>query len=478
MELAEAINLTAEKILDYLNANKQPGTKVIDYKSVSDLRQKLDLSLPENGVAPEELIPIIESYLQHSTRTSSPRFFNQLWGGFEMTGLLAEMVTSAANTSMYTYEVAPVATLIEIALIEALNELIGFPNGEGIMVTGGSNANLVAMLCARHRFFPEAKYQGLGNIQPVAFVSDCAHYSFLKAANLLGMGMKNVVKVKSDGDGRMNPQALEAAIQASKDERKIPFFVAATAGTTVTGVFDPLNAIAQITSKYNLWLHVDGSWGAPVLFSDKHKHLLQGSHLADSFTWDAHKLMGIPLICSAILLKQKGTLREVCSSEGTQYIFHEDENSTYDLGTMSIQCGRKVDALKLWLAWKYHGKNGYAARVERLFTLAEYGAKLIRNSENLELLHQPEFLNLCFRYNPGKHSLDEETIDRLNLSIRDQLMRSGQALVNYSRDCDRIIIRFILTNPDLQEADLEKFFTAFINEGNRLLNSSEKLRLV
>ncbi|OLT61478.1 pyridoxal phosphate-dependent decarboxylase family protein [Moorena bouillonii] len=469
IEFEKIINLTVDKLLNYLQENQNTDTKVIDYKSPQTLKEKLDLSLPENGVPLADLIPIIESYLDHSVRTSSHKFFNQLWGGFEITGLLAEMVTSTANTSMYTYEVAPVATLIEIKLIEALKDLIGFPQGEGLMVTGGSNANLVAMLCARHKLLPESKNKGLGNHQLVAFISDQAHYSFFKAANLLGMGIDNVVKVKSDGDQRMCPQQLDVAIQQSLSEGKTPFFVTATAGTTVAGAFDPLPSIAEITNKYGLWLHVDGSWGAPVLFSNHHKHLLQGSSLADSFTWDAHKLMGVPLICSAILVKQPGTLLEACSSQGTHYIFHDDEDSAYNLGTMSLQCGRKVDALKLWLAWKYYGQNGYEARVDRLFELASYAADYIRNGENLELIVQPTFLNICFRYNPRDNSLSNHGLDQLNLEIREQLMRSGQALVNYSHYQEQIVIRLILTNPDINEADLDSFFANFIQIGNSLL---------
>ncbi|NEO67328.1 MAG: glutamate decarboxylase, partial [Moorea sp. SIO4G2] len=127
------------------------------------------------------------------------------------------------------------------------------------------------------------------------------------------------------------------------------------------------------------------------------------------------------------------------------------------------------DALKLWLAWKYYGQNGYEARVDRLFELASYAADYIRNCENLELIIQPTFLNICFRYNPRDNSLSNHGLDQLNLEIRDQLMRSGQALVNYSHYQEQIVIRFILTNPDINEADLDSFFANFIKIGNSLL---------
>ena len=391
------LNKAVAILVKYLESKWYPDTKVVNYQTANVLKEKLDLTLPDDGVALEELIPVVESYLQYSVRTGSTQFFNLLFSGYSIPGILAEMVTSAINTTMHTYEVAPVATLMEIELIKKLNSLVGFNEGEGLMVTGGSNANMIGMLCGRHQVLPEAKFKGLGNHQLLAFVSEQSHYSYSKAANLLGIGIENLVKIKSDVDGRMIPEALEATIQQSLSEEKTPFFVGATAGTTVLGAFDPLPSLAEITKKYGLWLHVDGAWGAPVLFSDKHKHLLAGSELVDSFTWDAHKLMGVPLICSAILVKEKGILSKACSGGGTDYLFHDDENESYNLGQMSLQCGRKVDALKLWLCWKYYGKKGYQKQIDNLFELANYATEYIRNSDNLELITEPKFLNICFR---------------------------------------------------------------------------------
>ncbi len=459
------LNKAVAILVKYLESKWYPDTKVVNYQTANVLKEKLDLTLPDDGVALEELIPVVESYLQYSVRTGSTQFFNLLFSGYSIPGILAEMVTSAINTTMHTYEVAPVATLMEIELIKKLNSLVGFNEGEGLMVTGGSNANMIGMLCGRHQVLPEAKFKGLGNHQLLAFVSEQSHYSYSKAANLLGIGIENLVKVKSDVDGRMIPEALEAAIQQSLSEEKTPFFVGATAGTTVLGSFDPLPPIAEITRKYGLWLHVDGAWGAPVLFSDKHKHLLAGSELVDSFTWDAHKLMGVPLICSAILVKEKGILSKACSGGGTDYLFHDDENESYNLGKISLQCGRKVDALKLWLCWKYYGKKGYQKQIDNLFELANYATEYIRNCDNLELITEPKFLNICFRYIAKENQLENNVLDQLNLEIRKRLIHSGTAFVNYANYRGKIIIRLILANSELQKEDLEKFFHNLVKTG-------------
>ncbi|NER49411.1 MAG: glutamate decarboxylase, partial [Symploca sp. SIO1A3] len=209
------LNKAVALILQYLESNWHPETKVVNYQAADVLQEKLDLSLPDEGVTLEELIPIVESYLQYSVRTGSTQFFNLLFSGSSIPGILAEMVTSATNTTMHTYDVAPVATLMERELIKNLNSLVGFQQGEGLMVTGGSNANLVGMLCGRHKVLPEAKLKGLGHHRLVAFVSEQAHYSYAKAANLMGIGIENLVKVNSDREGKMIPEALEAAIQQS-----------------------------------------------------------------------------------------------------------------------------------------------------------------------------------------------------------------------------------------------------------------------
>ena len=463
--------IVVNKAVSMVNKYLASNSKVVNYQTANVLKEKLDLTLPDDGVALEELIPVVESYLQYSVRTGSTQFFNLLFSGYSIPGILAEMVTSASNTTMHTYEVAPVATLMEIELIKKLNSLVGFNEGEGLMVTGGSNANMIGMLCGRHQVLPEAKFKGLGNHQLLAFVSEQSHYSYSKAANLLGIGIENLVKIKSDVDGRMIPEALEATIQQSLSEEKTPFFVGATAGTTVLGAFDPLPSLAEITKKYGLWLHVDGAWGAPVLFSDKHKHLLAGSELVDSFTWDAHKLMGVPLICSAILVKEKGILSKACSGGGTDYLFHDDENESYNLGQMSLQCGRKVDALKLWLCWKYYGKKGYEKQIDNLFALAHYATEYIRNCENLELIAEPKFLNICFRYISQENQFNTTNLDHLNLEIRKKLIHSGAAFVNYAHYQGKIIIRLILANSELQKTDLEKFFHNLVNAGKTPSNN-------
>ena len=471
-EQDELLVKALQLVKQYLDRNAALDTLVVDYQSPESLKAKLNLSIPEKGVSVDQLLDRLETYLTYSVRTGHKQFFNQLFSGFTVPGFLGDVFTSLTNTSMATYEIAPVATLIEKELIQTMNQRVGFTHGEGIFVTGGSHANLMGMLCARNQAFPNAKRTGMSSHNLVLFVSEQSHYSYLKAANVLGIGQDNVIKVETDANGRMMPQKLDAAIASSLAAGKQPFFIGATAGTTVMGAFDPLVELAELAQQYHLWLHVDGAWGAVALLSDRHRHLLTGSELADSFAWDAHKGMGIPLTCSAFLVKHNGILEQTCTCEDTDYLFHPHEHSAYDLGVLSLQCGRKVDALKLWLSWQYYGDRGYEARIDRLFDLATYATEKVKAYPELELMVPTQFFNLCFRYRPS-HQLD---IDAFNLTLRDRLVKSGKSLVNYASLNGNVIIRLVIANPEIEPADIDRFFETLLAIGQALDTSIEASR--
>jgi glutamate/tyrosine decarboxylase-like PLP-dependent enzyme len=436
-------------ISKYIEENEDEKTLVIKNKTPKDLRDEIDFGIKKEGVSEEELVNLADKYLKYSVRTGHSQFANQLFQGFTYPGVIGEILTATTNTSMYTYEVAPVATLIEIELISKMNCYLGFKNGEGTFVPGGSYSNMIAVLSARNKFRPDIKKKGIQNNDLVMFISDQAHYSFRKAANMLGIGVENIINIPSDKDGRMIPDKLEKEIEKVISEGRLPFFVGATAGTTVTGSFDPITKISELSRKYKLWLHVDGALGASAILSKKYKHLVEGIDRADSVTWNPHKMMGIPLSCSVILIKERGLLENACSVDHGSYLFHHSEES-YDLGQKSLQCGRRVDSLKLWLAWKYFGEEGYDARITKLFELANYAQTKIQEKEELELLFPLQSLNLCFRF--------KESSNEINLRIHNQLLKSGKSMVNYAKIEGKISFRLALINPDIDEKDIDTFF--------------------
>jgi len=454
------LTVAFSRLINYLNETTDGDKPVVEFLLPDDLEAKLDLRLDDSGVDEDTLLKFLDEYLRYSIRTGHNQFFNQLFSGFSAHAFVGEMVSAVTNTSMYTYEAAPVATLVETTVLKKMLDLVGFEDGNGTFTTGGSNGNLIAMLCARNRAVDAVKCIGLPDEALVAYVSEQAHYSFERASDLLGIGSDHIIGIPCHSNGQMNVTELELAIERSHRDGRIPFFVAATAGTTVKGAFDPLPDIAAVAKRHNLWFHVDGAFGGSVILSPTHKQLLTGSELADSFTWDAHKMLGAGLICSVILVKNGDDLSYASTVGGTDYLFHDTDGQEPDLGLNSMQCGRRVESLKLWFLWKHHGDVGLARHIDYLFELARYTEAVIEAHPRLQSMAPRQSVNLCFRYVPARYCSD---LNALNIDIREKMRRDGLSFVNYSYIDGNVIIRLVLVNFDIGKTDIDVFFKRLLN---------------
>jgi len=452
--------------MNYIQSNALKDNVLVDHHDYESLENKFDASIGMKGVGEDELLSSVQAYMQYCVRTIHPQFWGTLRGSYNIAGLVGEILADITNTSMSTYEGSPVATLIENKLIKKMADIVGFNDGDGIFVSGGTQANLVAVLSARNTLDANIKKTGLRQQHDlVLFISDQAHYSFVSAANVLGLGVQNIIRVKSDQFGRMDTEALELAIQTAISENKVPFFIGATAGTTVLGAFDSIGDIANIASKYSLWLHVDGAFGGSALLSNRHNSLLAGSELADSFSWDAHKMMGVPVPCSVILMRNSGVLFDACTTtdaeETPSYVYHNIGGKSFDLGEKSLQGTRKADVLKLWFSWKYYGDEGYENRLNHVVELAQYAEQKITRTPSLEMVFPRQFVNLCFRYKPKTG----ENTDQANIRVQKQLMQKGQAYINYTRVKGITVLMLNVVNPLVDEKDIDYLLNRVIEVG-------------
>jgi glutamate/tyrosine decarboxylase-like PLP-dependent enzyme len=430
--------------------------------------EKLKQLIPpidSEGVPYEKIHEELKSILDHSIKTIHPLFLNQLFGGFDEAAWIGEVASTLLNPTMATFEIAPALTVIEKRMVNELLEMMGFERGEGIMVTGGSNSNLLAMLCARTEYSPSIRQTGFGHNRFRVYVSVEAHYSFDKAANITGIGTQNLILVPANDNGEMIPEELERIIKADLKEGYVPIMVGATLGSTVMGAFDPLIKIAKICEQYKIWLHADAAWGGGALFSKSHRHLLKGIQMADSVTFDAHKTMGVPMITSFFLTKHPGILRNTNRGGGSEYLFHEYDNSEWDTGTYSLQCGRRADALKFWLLWRFHGTEGLFARNEHLFDLAQFASKEISENKRFKLIHS-NYLNVCFQV----HShFDQENINSYTLRLRKALVKEGKAMVNYAQRADgTIFFRLVFPNHRTQKSHISELLKIILETADRL----------
>ena len=447
----------------------QTSGPLVDYLDPEPLRQRLGL---ETQGAPgdwDRLFAWVEQYLAYAVKTSHPGYLNRMWAGANLPSVIGEMVTAVTNTSACTFETAPVSTLMEKYMLKTMLDLAGFRHGIGQMTTGSSNANMIAMMAARNTIDSRIKQWGLfGRPEMFGFVNADAHYSMDRAANILGLGTGHLIKVEADDHGRMSLPALEAHLERVVATGGLPFFVAATAGTTVRGSYDEIEPLIELRERYRFWLHVDGAWGGAVLFSPALKRqFLAGLEQADSFTLDFHKMLGTALMCNALLFNNRPTLlREVCSAGDESYIFREGtDGEVRDLGTLSLQCGRRVDSLKWFLDWKFYGQAGLAARVEDYLALCRYAEEQVLRHPDLEMVVPRESFNVCFRFRTPE---DVDPAD-FNRQLRDRMHRQGTHLVGTGFAGGRLTLRLLITNVNVGRAEIDSFFQDVVLSGRILL---------
>nr|CAD7423960.1 unnamed protein product [Timema monikensis] len=410
---------------------------VVRWRDPEHLKEILDLSLPELPVEHKDLLRAVHNTVMFSVKTGHPYFFNQLYSSdntlmmarvvcvedsVDPYGLAGQWVTDALNPSVYTYEVAPVFTLMEVAK-------------EGI--------------------HPLPRL--------VLFASEDAHYSVHKMAALLGLGENNVYCVRTDIRGQMDVHHLEESVDKALEEGAAPFMVIATAGTTVLGAFDPLPVLADVCARYKLWLHVDAAWGGGLLFSRTYKHKLVGLDRADSVAWNPHKLLAAPQQCSVLLVRHSDLL-ESCHSRRASYLFQKDKfyDTSYDMGDKYLQCGRRADVFKFWLMWKAKGTLGLEKHVDTVMECAEYFRVQVSTRPRFKLVIEPDFINVCFWFIPEKLREGQEeanytrALHEIAPRMKEQMMRKGSLMIGYQplRNWPNFF-RFVVQNSGVTRQDID-----------------------
>ncbi|MFO7563415.1 MAG: pyridoxal-dependent decarboxylase [Enhygromyxa sp.] len=476
------LRAVAERLLAYLDSARARALPVLVDADPGQIEAAFARCVPlslEAGRAhpPERLLAAIDETLRLSVHTASPRFFNQNFAGPDPTALAGDWIATALNTTGATFEMAPVFTLMELHLLRRLASLAGLPLAAcepgrpppraGLMLAGGSLSNLHALQLARHRVAPQLREQGAAaGPRFCVFTSAHAHYSIRKAAQLLGIGSGQVLRVAVDGCGRMRPDALERAIAEARRAGLIPLAVNATAGTTVVGAFDPLEPIAAICRREDLWLHVDGCFGASLLFSPAQRRWLAGIEQADSIAWNLHKMMGIPQQCSVLLVRRPEQLRE-CFAEQAEYLFQPDKpHAELDSGDLAFPCARRIDVLGAWLSWKRWGDAGMAARIDKAVANADsLRERIVAARPQFGAAHPGGPCNVLFWWLPAAlrpfalESADPATRARLHAltaAIKADLRGRGAVMLGFSPiDGGPNCFRMLFMNPEVEREDIE-----------------------
>lgn len=416
--------------------------------------------LPKKGLGWNKVLEMTkEKILPNLLKTSSTDYMPHLHSPATLESIASEVIISTFNQSMDSWDQAPVATEIEVEVINHLCKMYGYDTkADGVFTSGGSQSNQTAIILARDWFCNEIlKYDikkfGLPqNYQKLRmYTSEISHFSMEKSAHILGLGYQSVVKVPVDKNKKMDMQALKQLVEKDIQDGNIPFLAVATIGTTDFGSIDNVKGMSELCKKHNMWLHADAAYGSGVILSEEYKHRLEGINLCDSITVDFHKMFLLPISCSAVLVKDGSTF-DALTIHADYLNRQEDEEDGYtNLVDKSLQTTRRFDALKVWISFQARGKDGWSKIITTSMSNAQYFYQQLSNDKNFEVITKPEISSVVFRYISEK----TENTDEINKKVRRQLLHNHGVVIGQTVSNGHVCLKFTLLNPLMTHEKLD-----------------------
>ncbi|MFH5805865.1 pyridoxal phosphate-dependent decarboxylase family protein [Alienimonas sp. DA493] len=417
---------------------------------------------------------LIEEALRRGQNLHSPRYIgHQVPASVPIAGLF-DAVGSVTNQPMAIYEMGPFASAAEEACVAALGAKLGFPAGTfaGFVTHGGSLANTTCLLTARNVLFQNCWEEGVprSGPRPVIVAHGESHYCIVRAAGLLGLGTRQVVKAELNDRRQIDPPRLDETLTALKADGVPIVAVAAGACATPVGAFDDLNAVADVCEKHDVWLHVDAAHGGAAAFSPTHRHLLAGVERADSVIWDAHKMLFVPALCAFVFYKNRDRRFEAFRQEAP-YLFDPSDPglAEHDSGMKTLECTKRAAALGLWGTWATFGEGLFRDLVDVTFALARSLYEKLSDAEDFEPLNDPQCNIVAFRHVPAfLKDTDAATLGRFQHDLRRDLVRSGRFYIVPTAKDGVPALRCTVMNPLTTEAHLDELMDELRTRGRRL----------
>ncbi len=370
---------------------------------------------------------------------------------------LCDLVAALTNQAMAVYETGPSATMLERQVIRWLSSLIGwqYEQVNGVLTSGGAQANLTALLAARQHAQSDTWQHGVSGQRRMRIIaSEHSHYSVSRAAGIMGLGTDAVIKIATDDQGRMLLPEIMSAHQQCVERQEIVIAIVANAACTPTGSVDPLQAIGEYCQSQQLWLHIDGAHGASALLSKQHHSKLNGIELANSVVWDGHKLLYMPAAVSAVLFRSPAD-SYLAFAQDASYLFegNNHEIETYNVSYRALECTKRMMALKLWAAFSLYGVEGLATLVDEAFSKAQLFADMLEKHAEFELLMRPQTNIVCFRH--LAKNLSETELNQYQTMTRKRIVESGNFHLTQVELHGKLWLRTTLMNPLTQAQHLQ-----------------------
>ena len=451
-----------DRLADYLTQmQSEPPLAVLPWQSPEDKLYSWEADFADS---PQENIgQLFDRVLMESIHIHHPRYVGHQVSALAPAAALAGLLSAFLNNGMAVYEMGPVSSAIERLVMKQIAQRIGYgTSGGGIMTSGGTLANLTALLAARQIKTGHTSWQEGAQEQLALMVSEEAHYCVDRAVKIMGWGEAGIIRIPANENYQMRTGQLEPYFQRAQQNGKKVIAVVASACSTSTGSYDNLEAIADFCQQHDLWLHVDGAHGAAAAFSNKYRSRVSGLSLADSITLDFHKMLMTPALTTGLLFKNE-SLSFVTFSQRASYLLNEDEEDWTNSGKRTIECTKRMMSVQVYALLRTYGWKLWDENVTRLYDLAQRFAQLIRQRPELTLAIDPQANIVCFRYAPPNTS--PPRLNALNAQIRQQIMKDGKFYIVQTQLQNDIFLRVTLMSPFTTEAILIDLLDEVIRKG-------------
>ncbi len=439
---------TVDMLVDRLTG---PPGPVVRSAAPEELRARLLIEPPEGPAGFDEILEGLErDVLPFVARIGHPGYLAFIPGEGTWPGALGDLISSALNVDSCWWLGASGPSALELVVLDWFRRWVGYPEGaSGVLVSGGSAANLTALACARDSRI------GAMDGRAVVYMSDQTHSSVARGARALGFRSDQVRIIPTDEHAHVRPEAVRGAIVADHAAGRIPLAVVANAGTTVAGAIDPFLELAEICRELDVWLHVDGAYGGFACLTDRGKRALMGMELADSVSLDPHKWLYQPIELGALLVREGhelGRAFEIAPDYLTDVAVHDREVNFSDRG---LQLTRACRALKLWMSLRYFGVAAFRASIDASIDLAQYAERRIAESPELELMTSASLSIVTFRRHPEGVD-DEAALERINAAIAGEIERQGDVFLSTGRVRGRYVLRLCILNFSTSRVEVDR----------------------
>lgn len=475
-EFRENAEIVVSKLETYLADSSIRGLSLTDpsvlLKAAEDLMvtDYDDIAILDKG----KLKAIIDLYIKTGIHVHSPGYLGRQFSGVIPLSGIFDFISSIVNQPSSFYEEGRLPNVAERIMAKELNRFIGYECDRFAMVTtsGGSLANLTALLAARNDKYPTIWSEGIFGLDeqfcPAIAVSAAAHYSISRAAGIMGIGEDQIVRLPVNKANQICIEKVRPALAEAAHRGLKVFCLVASAGTNSMGAFDPIDELAAIAKDRNIWFHIDAVHGGSLLVSDELRHKLKGIEKADSITWDAHKMMFVPAPCTLLFYKNKKKSYGAFHQEASSAFEKETDIYTeFDSSEQNIELIKRPLIMNLWVLWALYGKALFANKIEYLCQLTEQAYQILNNELDFVTLHQPESNILCFRYSP--EDLPHDTIPDFQVAIRNRIREEGKFFISKVDINGEGALRVVFMNHEIDESHFRLLLHEIRKVGQELL---------